>query len=192
MVTKRVMVFVDGTNFLRGIGRELGTNKLRADNPSDAALKVADSYINGTSPIFASISKHDYIRRYWFASYKGGDEVYMRLSEALRGLYFEPVLFKMRGEREKGVDIALTMSMLTNAFNQNYDIGILFAGDEDYVELVKEVKRYGQIIAGSYFKEGLSDSLKLAFDYFHHPQFDTKGKRYSDILVKELKDSKSS
>lgn len=175
---KRVMVFVDGTNFLRGIGRETNNNELRADKPSDVALKLAESYVSGTSDVYAPLSRNDYIRRYWFASYKGGDIDYKQLTETLRSLNFEPVLFKLIDSKEKGVDIALTMNMLINAFNQNYDVGILFAGDEDYVELVKEVKRYGQIIAGSYFKDGLSDSLKLAFDYFHHPQYLPDGKKY--------------
>ncbi len=80
-------------------------------------------------------------RRYWFASYQGSNDVQKRINETLRQMDFEPVLFKKRIGRKKGVDIALTMNILTNAFNQNYDIGILFAGDEDYVELVKEVKR---------------------------------------------------
>ena len=75
------------------------------------------------------------------------------------------------------------MSMLTNAFNQNYDIGILFAGDEDYVEVVKEVKRYGPIIVGSYFKDGLSDNLKLSFDHFQYPQTVSR----SNSLINQLK-----
>ena len=70
------------------------------------------------------------------------------------------------GSPEKGVDIGLAKEMLVNAFNQNFDIGFLIAGDKDYLELVYEVKRYGPNIFGGFFKEGLSPELRLAFDFF--------------------------
>jgi uncharacterized LabA/DUF88 family protein len=56
--------------------------------------------------------------------------------------------------------------MLVNAFNQNFDIGFLIAGDEDYVGLVNEVKRYGPIVRGAFFEHGLSEELRLACDSF--------------------------
>ena len=114
------------------------------------------------------IVKTDLIRTYWFASYQGNDELKLKLSEEIRTINCDPQLYPLRNKREKGVDIALTMSMLTNAFNQNYEVGLLIAGDEDYLELVNEVKRYGIIMWGSYFKEGLSNRLKLAFDGFRY------------------------
>ena len=186
-IVKRVMVFVDGTNFLRGIGREHQLENFRAEKPSDSALKLAHLYVWDTIPIFVRAREHFHIRTYWFASYQGNDEDEKRISEILRKLHFEPILFRKRKGREKGVDIALTMSMLINAFNQNYDIGILFAGDEDYVELVKEVKRYGPIIVGSYFKDGLSDNLRLSFDHFQYPQIGSKGKDLIYQLILDLK-----
>jgi hypothetical protein len=36
--------------------------------------------------------------------------------------------------------------MLVNAFNQNFGMEYLVIGDEDYVGLVHEVKRYGPIV----------------------------------------------
>jgi hypothetical protein len=184
---KRVMVFVDGTNFLRGIGRELKLENFRAEKPPDPVLELAYNYVLDTIPVWVRSREHFHIRTYWFASYQGNDLDERRINEILRKFHFEPVLFRKRKGREKGVDIALTMSMLINAFNQNYDIGILFAGDEDYVELVKEAKRYGPIIVGSYFKDGLSDSLKLSFDDFHYPQTGTRSKSLINQLKNGLK-----
>ena len=98
---------------------------------------------------------------------KGGDNYHEQLCGELRGLKFEPVLFKRRKGREKGVDIALTKEVLVNAFNQNFDIGCLLAGDEDYVGLVNEAKRYGPVLMGAFFSsQGLSPTLRLAFDDF--------------------------
>jgi uncharacterized LabA/DUF88 family protein len=184
-IVKRVMAFVDGTNFLMGIGRELQLDleKFRAEKPDETVIQLAHNYVCDTIPLWVRSSQHFHIRSYWFGSYQGNDEDKKRISGILRKFHFEPVLFRKRGGREKGVDIALTMSMLTNAFNQNYDIGFLFAGDEDYVELVKEVKRYGPIIVGSYFKDGLSVGLELSFDYFEYPQTGAQSKG----LISQLK-----
>ncbi|HEX9597179.1 MAG TPA: NYN domain-containing protein, partial [Anaerolineales bacterium] len=63
-------------------------------------------------------------------------------------------------------DIALTKEMLVNAFHQNFNIGILVSGDEDYVSLVNEVKRYGAVLWGAFFNHGLSNELFLACDHF--------------------------
>jgi uncharacterized LabA/DUF88 family protein len=166
------MVFVDGTNFLcrledcinrlRKPEKEI---KIKADKMEANALNFANTLIGSHTP---SGRSYNLIRRYWFSSYKGSGQDRIEIANRLRQNQFEPVLFRKRGNREKGVDIALTMSMLTNAFNQNYDIGVLFAGDEDYVELVKEAKRYGPQIYGCFFdlEFGLSEELMLTFDHF--------------------------
>ena len=58
------------------------------------------------------------------------------------------------------------MKMLVNAFNQNFDVSYLIAGDEDYLGVVDEVKRYGPRVHGSFFENGLSPKLRIAFDSF--------------------------
>jgi len=93
----------------------------------------------------------------------------------------EPILFKKKGNREKGVDIALTKEVLVNAFNQNFDVGLLVAGDEDYVGLVHEVKRYGQIIHGTFFEEGLSNELKVEFDQFFNLSTELSSPKFNEL-----------
>jgi len=159
---KRMMIFVDGTNFLVELSKELNV-KFRADNPPFKAIALAKSMID---PFFImpGIVK---IRRYWFSSYQGSDQNHDQLAKELRNQGFEPVLFKKRDGREKGVDIALAKEMLVNSFNQNFDIGLLIAGDEDYVGLVTEAKRYGPMIEGAFFAHGLSEKLQVALDQFY-------------------------
>ena len=159
---KRMMIFVDGTNFLIELFKELDVD-FRADNPPFKAIALAKSMID---PFFLipGIVK---IRTYWFSSYKGDDQNHDRLARELRDQGFEPVLFKKRDGREKGVDIALAKEMLVNSFNQNFDIGLLIAGDEDYVGLVTEAKRYGPMIEGAFFAHGLSEKLQIALDQFY-------------------------
>jgi len=158
---EKVMGFIDGSNFLIELAKEIGM-EFRADKPPLLALELAPYFTNRFFYKDGLIT----IRRYWFASYQGNEEFSKEYARKLRELAFEPVLFKKHNGKEKGVDIALATEMLVNAFNQNYDVGVIVAGDKDYVGLVKEVKRYGPIIVGSFFKHGLSDDLSLAVDNF--------------------------
>jgi uncharacterized LabA/DUF88 family protein len=164
---QRVMIFVDGTNLLTSMAKMLdiqfNRKKTLSDKHSESSLSAATNLIQHP---FGGI-KFKVIRKYWFSSYKGNDYDRIEISERLRNKGYEPVLFKKKPDnREKGVDIALTMSFLLNAINQNFDIGLLVAGDEDYVGLVNEVKRYGPRIYGSFLEFGLSKELKLSCDKF--------------------------
>lgn len=160
----RWMAFIDGSNLLRELSKELGVD-FRADKPPFEALQIAKSLVHFLCKGRLGAGK---IRYYWFSSYQGNEEDYNKLTTELRRLDFEPKIFKKKKEgKEKGVDIALAKEMLVNAFNQNFEIGMLIAGDEDYVELVYEVKRYGAIIRGAFFERGLSDKLRIAFDQYY-------------------------
>jgi uncharacterized LabA/DUF88 family protein len=76
-------------------------------------------------------------------------------------------------KRSKGVDIALAKDFLCNAFFNNYDVAVLYAGDGDYVPIVNEVKRMGKVVYVAFFYEaGLSPALRLASDeYFPLDEF---------------------
>ncbi|EHO42360.1 protein of unknown function DUF88 [Caldithrix abyssi DSM 13497] len=157
------MVFVDGSNLLIELSKFLNIN-FRADKPPLNAIKLSSILVDS----FNKYNQWNFIRKYWFSSYQGDDKYFYNLKKKLRENDFEPILFKRKNKREKGVDIALTKEMLINAFNQNFDIGLMIAGDEYYTELVFELKRYGPKIYGSFFeKYGLSDNLKLSFDKFY-------------------------
>lgn len=173
---ERMMVFVDGTNFLVQLSTFLGLD-FRAEKPPWPAIGLADGLIYQITfmrPI-------NLIRKYWFASYRGTEEFLMEYRSHLRERNFEPKLFRKRGNREKGVDIALTKEMLVNAFQQNCDLIVLIAGDEDYVELVEEVKRYGQKIYGVFFGHGLSEHLRLVFDRFTYINQAGFGQSYDSL-----------
>ena len=160
-IYSKVMVFVDGTNFLIELSKHTNV-KFRADKPPLTAIKLSHEIFGQ----FIDTSDNVIIRKYWFSSYQGSDEDFIVLSKELRKYDFEPILFKKHKGKEKGVDIALAKEMLVNSFNQNYDIGYLIAGDADYADLVNEIKRYGQRVSGIFFSHGLSNTLELSFDNF--------------------------
>ena len=96
----------------------------------------------------------------------------VHLRESLRKHDFEPVLFHKlaRHGKEKRVDLAIAREMLLNAFNHNYQVAVLVAGDEDYLDLVEDIKRFGIRVTGSFFRKKTSPNLALAVDYFHDLQ----------------------
>ncbi len=152
--------YIDGTNLLLECAKEVGI-RARADKPTHAHLMFACALAKTANPYM-----NEPKRKYWFASYQGNDEDRSRIRGILRGQGFEAVLFKKNEGREKGVDISLTKEMLVHAFHRNSLESILVAGDEDYVPLVNEVKRYGQRVLGYFFKRATSDELQLSLDIY--------------------------
>lgn len=66
---------------------------------------------------------------------------------------------------EKGIDIMLTTDLLTHSFKNNYDVGILVAGDSDYVGAIQAVKDNGKNMEVALFgKERTSRPLRDVAD----------------------------
>ncbi len=157
---QRVMFFIDGSNFLNQLSHTLGI-EFSAHKPPASAVYCANNIIKSAF----NYGEFNIIRRYWFGSVQGTEKDVTQIKEILSNQHFDPIILKKnKGKSEKGVDISLTIEMLVNAFNQNYDIGILIAGDEDYLGLVQEVKRYGQQVFTGFFEKGFSKKLRLSSD----------------------------
>jgi uncharacterized LabA/DUF88 family protein len=71
-----------------------------------------------------------------------------------------------REEKAKGVDIALTTDVLSDAFLDNYDAMVLIAGDRDYLPVVEAVKRQGKLVTIAFFEDVVHDDLRHAADGF--------------------------
>jgi len=54
--------------------------------------------------------------------------------------------------------------MLTKAYRDHYDIAVLLAGDDDFLDLVMAVKNAGKTIYGAYFLDSVSQGLANEFD----------------------------
>jgi len=170
------MLFVDGENFtIRG-------QKLAADK--DVKLEAGDNYIKNTYLWIPGIKatqnlvhrdifplQPQAVRAHYYASAVGDEPRLMEVSTKLWERGFTPHVFKKDKDsaRTKAVDIKLTTDMLSNAFMNNYDVAVLFAGDGDYVPLLEEVARLGKQVHVMFFpNHGMSPALRLASDTFHH------------------------
>ncbi|MFH0847186.1 MAG: NYN domain-containing protein [Chloroflexota bacterium] len=66
---------------------------------------------------------------------------------------------------EKGVDIQLATDLLTHSFKNNFDVGVLVAGDNDYVGALQAVKDNGKHVEVALFgKERGSRQLREVAD----------------------------
>lgn len=67
--------------------------------------------------------------------------------------------------RQKGVDILISLDMITKAYMNHYDIAILIGGDDDFVDLVRAVKDLaGKRVYGAFYREQVSQNLSDSFD----------------------------
>ena len=66
---------------------------------------------------------------------------------------------------EKGTDVQLATDMLVHSFKNNYDVGILVAGDNDFAGAVQAVKDNGKHVEVALFgKQGTSQQLRAVAD----------------------------
>lgn len=70
--------------------------------------------------------------------------------------------------KPKGVDIALAVRMIEDAALDNFDHGILFTSDADYLPLIRAVRRMGKLVGVYGFRNGLGERSPLLHvpDYF--------------------------
>ncbi len=67
--------------------------------------------------------------------------------------------------RQKGVDVLLAIDMISKAHLNHYDITLLLAGDDDYLDMVKSIKDFtGKRVYGAYFERNASQRLVESFD----------------------------
>ena len=166
---RKLMAFIDGTNVLIEMAKRIEASH-SAHNPDDDILQLATMSINGLIQRLrgdAGLTDIVVMRKYWFGSHHGSQETYNHLRTYLRKREFEPIIFqKIKAGREKGVDIGVAKEMLINAFQHNYEFALLITGDEDYVGLVQDVKRYGAIVIGAFLQNGRAPELELTCDKF--------------------------
>jgi len=168
------MLFVDGEN-LTIRGQELAKDWTFELKDSAHYLQDVFVWFPGSSGrdarhlIDGFPSNQTAIRAYYYTSLTGDSDKINSVRQKLRALQFDPQVFKKPSGRlkSKGVDVTLTKDMLAHAYQDHYDMAVLFAGDGDYVPLIEEVKRRGKNVVVCFFEgQGLAEEVRLNADYF--------------------------
>jgi len=178
----RVMIFVDGENLsirLRSFIESEKPGKLEEHTGYEKDVYVWSSFLNLQNQGACAI-----VRIFYYTSLRGDDNKLASVFDAIKALgVTDPKVFKKKpNNKTKRVDITLATDMLSHAYNNNFDIPILVAGDEDYVPLVQELKHCGKQVSLWFLEDGLSQDLKRECDHF----FDIKKIFWTkdDVLLK--------
>ncbi len=185
---KRVMVFIDGEYVIQSFRDIIKGNKKEDINLQSIIRHICKKC--GDERLYDNI-----VRIYYYTaelSRKENPETYEKQKIFLKGLKDKiPNIHIKLGKMipiskskwiQKGVDVKLSIDMLSKAFKNHYDIAILIAGDSDFAELITEIKEsYGKNVILCVFDRScdISDELKYAPDKFIEI---TK----KDIISKEL------
>lgn len=165
------MLFVDGENLCiraqesaKEAGKELGTRHM----PNTYFWPPFQAYVPQSLHQQAGMDIDTTIRSFYYTAVQGDADKLEDVVDAIRQLGFTaPRVFrKQRGKPSKGVDVQLTIDVLSNAYMENYDVALLVAGDADYVPLIHEVQRLGKRVYLTFIENGLSKNLKNAADSF--------------------------
>ncbi|MBE8539400.1 NYN domain-containing protein [Geoglobus acetivorans] len=192
---RRVMIFIDGGYFKRVVDRHFGDGKSKDPEVMSRTLNHLISDILRNSS-FAPNSKPELIRSYYYdAKFSPEDDEFKDQNnyfEEIRGYINYPFEMKFgrliragkdrREKRQKGVDVLLSVDMVTKAFLDHYDVAVLVAGDQDFLDAIRVVKDFsGKKVAGYFVpannappntSEELIKSLDFKFPRLPTPLFD--------------------
>ena len=159
-----VMVFVDGENLAIRWKHQFGSQTVPTHVTHMPDVFVWSQFLNMDRHTQCNI-----IRKHYYTSASGDEPTRNQIIDQLQSLGIEsPFVFpRTKNKGSKRVDITLSVDMLTHAYQKNYDVAVLVAGDEDYVPLVNAVKNAGRRVFIWFVSDGLSPALKRAADdYF--------------------------
>lgn len=160
MEKKRIMIFIDGSNFYHGLKNVVGKVNV---NFQRLAEKLC--------------GERELIRMYYYNAPRKreeDEEKYKSQQKFFSALDDVPYLtiklgrLEKRGDTwvEKGVDVHLAVDMLSMAVKNLYDVAILISGDGDFASAIDAVKDLGKHVEVAYVSQ--TYQLKTSWDKFIH------------------------
>ncbi|HYL19968.1 MAG TPA: NYN domain-containing protein [Burkholderiales bacterium] len=119
------------------------------------------TYVIGNEEVVAATSTM--IRKLTFVQYSvPGQSATSRLINTLTPRVFA----KPKNRSGKGVDIQMTVDILSNIYQNNVDTVFIVSGDGDYEPVFSECRRMGKQVFLAALSSGLSPKLPLLADHF--------------------------
>ncbi len=155
----RLMIFIDGSNVFRSLNY------------------IAPGYRLDYGKLVKHLAEdNELVRTYYYASedippLERQSNLYRELRDTLK---FDTTILPLKirerpngtlRKEEKGVDVSLTVDMLSMAYKGGFDIAILIGGDSDYLKLVRAVKDAGKRVKVAAIKQSASMELMAMSDY---------------------------
>ncbi|MDQ3685212.1 MAG: NYN domain-containing protein [Acidobacteriota bacterium] len=171
----RTMLFIDGENLVFRYQQMLEAGYI----PSNSVVHEQDVFVwNPPGPFLAR--QHIILRATYYTYATGSDEYIYSVKDTLKQLTHPkegrsllpntlyPMVFKKarRDAKGKGVDIQMTVDILTHVYQDNLETVCLFSGDGDNKPVIETVVRNGKQIYVAAFSSGLNPSLPHLADSF--------------------------
>lgn len=176
---ERMMVFVDGENLVA----RFQAMKAKGRIPQLDVTHRQDTYVWGRATVQPALNV--IFRATYYTYTIGNAEVVDEVATELQTLHFQQysiagenfpsqlvqtlyprVFSKPKNRSGKGVDIQMTVDILTNIYQDNLDAVYLISGDGDYAPLIHEAQRMSKHVVVAALSSGLSPRLKLIADKF--------------------------
>jgi len=169
-MTERVAIFIDGSNFYHSIKRSSGFHDYEIDFSLLIGVLRNNRLLTGVyyynAPLDRGLNADIYFRQQRF------------FSQLKRIPGFHVILCRMRKMKGadgkityavKGDDVRLTTDLISQAYENAYDVAVLVSGDGDFVPAIQKVQKLGKkvenayltISGSSYLKQVCNDSLML-------------------------------
>ncbi len=159
-MNRRVMIFIDGSNFYHGIRDVLG----RVNIDYQCLVKKL-------------IDKRDLVRVYYYIPIINRDEAeeqFKMQQKFLAYLQDIPYFHIKYGQLvrqglvlvEKRIDVQIAVDMVRYAAQDYLDVAILISGDRDFVPAVEAVKDMGKQVELAFFASQTSTELRNISDIF--------------------------
>lgn len=164
-----LMAFIDGGYLREQCKRKIGTdlidytvlkNRLESEFGANCGGKYAgdliriyyyDAIVEDSDPEYQEQKER-------FAKIKNIDGYEIRLGRLKRKGTLRDRL------KQKGVDVRLSIDMLSKAYQEHYDFALFVAGDSDFLDLVEAVKDSNRRVYGFYFRDHVAKDLLDSFD----------------------------
>ena len=172
----RMMAFIDGENLVIRYQDMVKQGMIPKHHPE--MMHLQDVYVWHSGSFKPRL--HEGIRATYYTYVVGDDTKVADVEDEIKEFGFQsnlgtqrvfqlyPRVFKKpkKSVSGKGVDIQMTVDILTHTFQNNIDVVYLLSGDGDYIPLINEVMRAGKQVYVAAFFSGLSPILKTVADEF--------------------------
>jgi uncharacterized LabA/DUF88 family protein len=175
---RRMMIFFDGENLVARYQAMLKDGWMSRPD----MVHVRDSLLYGDGMAnLTQIGFHEILRATYYTSTTGDEAALTTLAQQIKSLTVSrnrsaslpcnltPQVFKRdKGtSRSKGVDIKLTVDVLTQVHNDTVDSVYILSGDGDFLPVMEEVLRHGKQLYVSAFSSGLNARVRQIADQFY-------------------------
>ena len=172
--TRRAMVFIDGENLVARYQAMVTEGWC----PGKEVIHEIDTYV--WTRLTEMPDHHKILRATYYTYAQGDEDKVVKTCDSIRNMSFNTTTFplerfcnlyprvfkKSRNAKAKGVDIQMTVDILTHTYQNNLDLVYLLSGDGDYKPVIEECIRHGKVVHVGAFSSGLNKDLTLVADHF--------------------------